>query len=262
MTTTTSLPTLLPGLLELLRALGLFFGVLGLLVLTLRLLYVLFRTAASSLNRGFSGAEHPQRTEDKVLTQARKAGEEDMRTAWLQWQLRLDPAPARARTISPSSLGSSALGSSALNVLPRPDWTVDRLRTHGQEVWETRHLAVTPRRRQEVDARLDWVAAMVYELSDAPFDATRGQTTEQYLYHQDREVREAYLKGGSAAAEKIMDTITAARDRARQDAATDLSAEFLAQQRNTAFQAMRETYRPTRTRDAHAVWEAEAGGEA
>ena len=259
MTTTISLPTLLPGLLELVRVLGLFFGVLGVLVLILRLLYVLFRTVTSSLNRGLNGMDrsHAQRTEGKVLAQARKAGEEDMRTAWLQWQLRLDPTATRAKALSPS-----ALGSSALDVLPRPDWTVDRLRRHGREVWEARHLAVTPRRRQEVDARLDWVAAMVYELSDAPFDATRGQTTEQYLYHQDREVREAYLKGGSAAAEKIMDTITAARDRARQDAATDLSAEFLAQQRNTAFQAMRETYRPTRTRDAHAAWEAEAGGEA
>lgn len=252
MTTTLSLPALLPELLQLLQPVGMFFAVLGLVVLGLRLIFVLSSAVIASAQRMFHGTEPSptRRAGHRVIAAARRAGAEDMRTAWLQWHLR----PRNTQ----KAIGELSSLSRTLGVVPTADWTVDRFREHGADVWALRPLAVAPAWRQKVDARLDWMAAMVSDLADSPFDAARGQTSEQFLFHEDREVRDAYLQGGTEAAERIMDTITAARDRVRQDAATKGSAAFLAQQRNAAFDELRNTYRPTRTRDAHAAWDAAA----
>ncbi|MFF0990744.1 hypothetical protein [Kocuria nitroreducens] len=252
MTTTVSLPELLPELLPLIQPVGLFFAALGLIVLVLRLVYVLGSAVTAAVQKMFHGSvpSPTRRPEHKALAAARRAGAEDMRSAWLQWHLR--PRNTQKALSELSSL------SRTLGVVPRADWSVERFREHGADVWALRPQAVTPAWRQKVDARLDWMAAMVSDLADSPFDAARGQTSEQYLFHEDREVREAYLQGGTEAAERIMETITAARDRVRQDAATQGSAAFLAQQRNAAFDQLRNTYRPTQTRDAHAAWDAAA----
>lgn len=252
MTTTLFLPELLPELLQLLQPMGMFFAVLGLIVLGLRLIFVLSSAVIASAQKMFHGSEPSPtgRAGDRVIVAARRAGAEDMRTAWLQWHLR----PRNTQ----KAIGELSSLSRTLGVVPTADWTVDQFREHGADVWAVRPLAVAPTWRQKVDARLDWMAAMVSDLADRPFDAARGQTSEQFLFHEDREVRDAYLQGGTEAAERIMDTITAARDRVRQDAATKGSAAFLAQQRNAAFDELRNTYRPTRTRDAHAAWDAAA----
>ncbi|GAA1750043.1 hypothetical protein [Kocuria aegyptia] len=252
MTTTVSLPELLPELLQLIQPVGLFFAAVGLIVLVLRLVFVVASAVIASAQKMFHGSEPfpTPRSEHRAVAAARRAGAEDMRTAWLQWHLR--PGNTQ-KTISELSTLSRTLA-----VVPTADWSVDRFREHGADVWALRPLAVAPAWRQKVDARLDWMAAMVSDLADSPFDAARGQTSEQYLFHEDREVREAYLQGGTKAAERIMETITAARDRVRQDAATKGSAAFLAQQRNAAFDQLRNTYRPTKTRDAHAAWDAAA----
>ncbi|MUN63079.1 hypothetical protein GMA12_07990 [Kocuria sediminis] len=252
MTTTDSLPELLPVLLQLVPPVGMFFAALGLLVLALRLVFVLGRAVTTSAQKMLHGTERPpsRRPEHRVVAAARRAGAEDMRTAWLQWQLR--PGNTQKAISELSTLPRT------LAVTPRADWNVEKFRAHGAEVWAIRPLAVTPAWRQKVDARLDWMAARVSDLADNPFDAARGQTSEQYLFHEDREVRDAYLEGGTAAAERIMETITAARERVREDAATEGAAAFLAKQRNAAFDQLRNTYRPTRTRDAHAAWDAAA----
>ncbi len=252
MTTTVSLPELLPELLQLILPVGLFFAGLGLIVLLVRLIFVLGSAATTSVQTMFtgSGPAPSRRSEHRAVAAARRAGAEDMRAAWLQWHLR--PRNTQKAISELSSL------SRTLGVVPRADWSVDQFRAHGADVWAVRPLAVAPAWRQKVDARLDWMAAMVSDLADSPFDAARGQTSEQFLFHEDRDVRDAYLQGGTEAAERIMETITAARDRVRQDAATKGSAAFLAQQRNAAFDQLRNTYRPTKTRDAHAVWDAAA----
>ncbi|KUG52565.1 hypothetical protein AVL61_13460 [Kocuria rosea subsp. polaris] len=252
MTATTPLPALLPELLQLVQPVGLFFAALGLIVLGLRLVYVLGSAVTTSVRTMFTGSEHSPspRAEHRAVAAARRAGAEDMRTAWLQWHLR--PRTTHTAVSELASLPRT------LAVVPRADWSVDRFREHGADVWAVRPLAVTPAWRQKADARLDWMAAMVSDLAENPFDSARGQTSEQYLYHQDREVRDAYLQGGTEAAERIMETITDARDRVRQDAATEGAAAFLAQQRNAAFDRLRSTYRPTKTRDAHAAWDAAA----
>ncbi|WP_309125630.1 hypothetical protein [Kocuria sp.] len=246
MTSTVSLPEFLPGLLPLIRPLGMFFGALGVVVLTLRLLFVAVNALITSLED-----QRKRRIEEKTFVPARRAGEEDMRMAWLQWHLRPGTTTHKKMRDIPSV-------SKTLAVMPRADWTIDQFRQHGREVWAVRQLVVAPSTRQKIDDRLDWLAAMISDLTDDPFNATAGRASDRYLYHQDPEVREAYLIGRSTATEKIMGTITAARDRARQDVATEGTAEFLAQQSNAAFQKLRETYRPTKARDAHAAWDAEA----
>lgn len=252
MTTTVSLLGLLPELLPLIQPVGIFFAALGLIVLALRLVFVVSTAVTTSVQKMLHGPEHSpsRRPEHKVVGAARRVGAEDMRMAWLQWHLR--PRNTQKAISELSSL------SRTLAVVPRADWSVERFREHGADVWALRPLAIAPTWRQKVDARLDWMAAMVSDLADSPFDAARGQTSEQYLFHQDREVRDAYLEGGTEAAERIMETITAARDRVRQDSATEGAAAFLAKQRNAAFDQLRSAYRPTRTRDAHAAWDAAA----
>ena len=99
---------------------------------------------------------------------------------------------------------------------------------------------------------------MLSELTDEEFDTHRGQIDDRYLYHPDREVRAAYLAGGSQGVEAIMGTITAVRAQVREDAAARAAADFLARERNAALRALRETRRPARPRDAHAAWEAQA----
>lgn len=193
----------------------------------------------------------PPQPDQELVEQARRAGEEDMRTAWLRWQLR--PVPARAEHSDSSPITGT------LAVAPKADWDVDRLRQHGRDVWAIRLDARLQGRHREVEARLDRVAAMVCDLVDEEFDTGLGQTSEQYLYHPQREVRVAYLAGGGRGVEAIMDTVAAARAQTRQDAATRAAAESLVQQRNAALKALRETRPPGGTRDAHAAWEAEAG---
>jgi hypothetical protein len=190
------------------------------------------------------------RADQEVVAEARRAGEEDMRTAWLRWQLRPVPDQAEQRDVS--------LIPRTLAVVPKADWDVDRLRQHGRSVWALRAGARRHDQLPEVDARLDRVAAMISDLTDDEFDTGLGQTSDRYLFHREREVRLAYLEGGGRGVEVIMDTVTATRAQIRQDAATRAAAESLVQQRNAALRALRETHRPTETRDAHAAWEAKA----
>lgn len=178
---------------------------------------------------------------------AREAGRLDMRAAWLEWQLGSLPAQKRD--------GARWLPAERLAVVPKATWSVPNLRMHGRSVWSLREIAGDTPLRQQVEARLDRVAAMISDLRDEEFDSRRGQTTDQYVYHQDREIRAAYLEGGSQGVEAIMDTITAARAQAREDAATEAAADVVAQQRNAALRALRETQWRTDARDAHAAWE-------
>ena len=181
---------------------------------------------------------------------ARKAGQVDMRTAWLEWQL--GPAPTQ-RTNPESSAVPETLA-----VLPKAFWNITQLRTHGRAVWALREASQGTRFHQDVESRLDRVAAMISDLNDEEFDSARGQNNDQYLYHRDREVRAAYLEGGAKAVEAVLETISAARAQAREEAAARVAAESLAQQRNAALRAMRETPQSTETRDAHAAWDAQA----
>lgn len=209
-----------------------------------------------------AAAEHPvaerpaaePRAGQEVVDRARRAGEDDMRAAWIQWHLRPLPAPPPTRTEE----RNSSLLPRTLAVVPTADWDVDRLRQHGRSVWALRAGARRHDQLPEVDARLDRVAAMISDLTDDEFDTGLGQTSDRYLFHRERGVRLAYLEGGGRGVEVIMDTVTATRAQIRQDAATRAAAESLVQQRNAALRALRETHRPTETRDAHAAWEAKA----
>lgn len=195
-------------------------------------------------------ADSRSRPGHEVADQARRSGEEDMRTAWIQWQLR--PLPARREE------RDSSLIIRTLAVVPQADWDVDRLRQHGRAVWALGADARRNDRLLEVDARLDRVVAMISDLTDEEFDTGLGQTSDQYLYHPDREVRVAYLEGGGRGVEAIMDTVTAVRAQLRQDTATKAAAQSLIQQRNAALKALRETRRTTEARGAHDDWEAQA----
>lgn len=188
--------------------------------------------------------------ESRAARQARWAGKHDMRTAWFQWQL--GPLPAPAADTGPRAI------TSALAVIPKSDWSVERLREHGRGLWRLLPSAGGHHLQHDVEARLDRVAAMISDLNDETFDTRSGQVDDQYLYHQDREVREAYLEGGALAVEAIMDTISAARVQARHETELKAGADSLAEQRNAALRAMRETQRSTQARDAQAEWEARA----
>lgn len=189
-----------------------------------------------------------------LVDEARRAGEEDMRTAWVQWQLRPLPERTEQKDLS--------VATRTLAVVPKADWDVERLREYGRAVWALRADDRLRERRAEVDALLDRVAAMISDLTDEEFDTGLGQSSDQYLYHQDREVRLAYLVGGGRGVEAIMDAVTAARAQIRQDAATQAAtqaaAESLVQQRNAALKALRETHRPGEARGDHADWGARA----
>ncbi|MGQ1798839.1 hypothetical protein ACT4S5_17130 [Kocuria oceani] len=197
-----------------------------------------------------AAAEKTRRGRDAVLEGARRAGRDDMRTAWLEWQIR--PGTTAEQS------GGAASVAERLAVIPKAGWNLTQLRMHGRAVWARRGGTAGRSSGADVEARLDRVAAMISDLTDEEFDTRRGQTNEQYLYHPDCEVRAAYLEGGAQGVETIMDTITAARAQAREDAATRASAESLAQQRNAALRALRETRQATGNRDAHAAWDEEA----
>lgn len=205
-----------------------------------------------------AAARHPGRSPRRssgtsaarTAEQARRSAVEDMRTAWIQWQLRSLPPQQRH--------GDASFIAARLAEVPHADWDATRLRRHGQALWCVRDASARTPLHGEVEARLDRVAAMISELSDEEFDTHRGQTDEQYLYHPDREVRAAYLAGGSQAVEAIMGTITAVRARIREDALARAAADALARERNAALRALRETRRPAGVRDAHAAWEAQA----
>lgn len=186
----------------------------------------------------------------RTAGQARLAAAEDMRTAWIRWQLGVLPPQQRH--------GDASFIAVRLAEVPHADWDATRLRRHGQALWSVRDAAASTPLHGEVEARLDRVAAMLSELTDEEFDTHRGQTDDRYLYHPDREVRAAYLAGGSQGVEAIMGTITAVRAQVREDAAARAAADSLARERNAALRALRETRRPARPRDAHAAWEAQA----
>ena len=185
-----------------------------------------------------------------ITEQARRTGAEDMRTAWLGWQLGILPPQQRT--------GDAAFVAARLAEVPRADWDVTRLRRHGQALWSLRDAAARTPLGPEVDARLDRVAAMIYDLTDEEFDVRRGQADDRYLYHRDRAVRAAYLEGGAQGVEAVMGTISDARAQARQDVAAEAAADVLARERNAALRAMRETRRTAGAGDAHAAWEAQA----
>jgi hypothetical protein len=193
-------------------------------------------------------AEAP--TGPQAVEHAREAGAANMRTAWIFWHLR--PLP------EPEDSPDPRLLTGTLSVVPQADWDVDRLRQHGRTLWALRAGARRHGLLEQVDARLDRVVAMISDLTDDEFDTGLGQANDRYLYHPDREVRTAYLEGGALGLEAIVDAVTASRARAREDAATKAAAESLAQQRNAALRALRETHRPTGARDAHAAWEEQA----
>jgi hypothetical protein len=192
-----------------------------------------------------------RRAGPRAVQQARATGASNMRTAWISWHLRSLPQQEDNR--------DPRLLTGTLAVAPQADWDVDRLRLHGRSLWALRTSARIHGLLEPVDARLDRVVAMISDLTDDEFDTGLGQVNDQYLYHPDRQVRTAYLEGGAMGVEAIMDAVTAARAQAREDAATKAAAESLAQQRNAALRALRETYRPTHDRDAHAAWDAQAG---
>jgi hypothetical protein len=224
-------------------------------VAVLCLLGVLLRALARSLTeRATAGRRSAPRTTartvERTAEQARRTAAEDMRTAWLRWQLGVLPPQQRH--------GDATFIAARLAEIPRAEWDATRLRRHGQALWSVREAAVRTPLHGEVEARLDRVAAMLSELTDEEFDTHRGQTDDRYLYHPDREVRSAYLAGGSQGVEAIMGTITAVRAQVREDAAARAAADSLARERNAALRALRETRRPARPRDAHAAWEAQA----
>ena len=190
------------------------------------------------------------RTAERTVEQARLTAAQDMRTAWIRWQLGVLPPQQRH--------GDATFIAVRLAEVPRAEWDATRLRRHGQALWCVRDAAARTPLHGEVEARLDRVAAMLSELTDEEFDTHRGQTDDRYLYHPDREVRAAYLAGGSQGVETIMGTITAVRAQVREDAAARAAADSLARERNAALRALRETRRPARPRDAHAAWEAQA----
>lgn len=210
------------------------------------------RTAcrATARNPGKSPRKNSGKSIARTAEQARLAAAEDMRTAWIRWQLGVLPPQQRH--------GEASFIAVRLAEVPHADWDATRLRRHGQALWSVRDAAARTPLHGEVEARLDRVAAMLSELTDEEFDTHRGQTDDRYLYHPDREVRAAYLAGGSQGVEAIMGTITAVRAQVREDAAARAAADCLARERNAALRALRETRRPARPRDAHAAWEAQA----
>ena len=210
------------------------------------------RTACRATARipGKSPRKNSGKSIVRTAEQARLTAAEDMRTAWIRWQLGVLPPQQRH--------GDASFIAVRLAEVPHADWDATRLRRHGQALWSVRDAAARTPLHGEVEARLDRVAAMLSELTDEEFDTHRGQIDDRYLYHPDREVRAAYLAGGSQGVEAIMGTITAVRAQVREDAAARAAADFLARERNAALRALRETRRPTRPRDAHAAWEAQA----
>ncbi|WP_188540073.1 hypothetical protein [Kocuria dechangensis] len=191
-----------------------------------------------------------RQTGQRAVERAREIGASNMRTAWISWYLKSLP--------DQESIRDPRLLTGTLAVVPQADWDVDRLRQHGRALWTLRASARVHGLLGHVDARLDRVVAMLSDRTDDEFDTSLGQVNDQYLYHPDRQVRTAYLEGGSLGVEAIMDAVTAARTQAREDAATKAAADSLARQRNAALRALRETYRPTEGRDAHAAWDEQA----
>lgn len=207
--------------------------------------------ARSLPQRAAAGRRNAPRTAARTADQARRTAAEDMRTAWIRWQLGVLPPQQRH--------GDATFIAVLLAEVPRAEWDASRLRRHGQALWSVRDAAARTPLHGEVEARLDRVAAMLSELTDEEFDTHRGQTDDRYLYHPEREVRAAYLAGGSQGVEAIMSTITAVRAQVREDAAARAAADSLARERNAALRALRETRRrPVRPRDAHADWVAQA----
>lgn len=211
------------------------------------------RTVEAPALQKSSGGERRStsaRTGQQAVEQARATGASNMRTAWISWHLKSLPDQDDNR--------DPRLVTGTLSVLPQADWDVDRLRQHGRALWSLRTSARLHGLLEMVDARLDRVVAMISDRTDDEFDTGLGQVNDQYLYHPDRQVRTAYIEGGALGVDAIMDTVTAARAQAREDAATKAAADTLARQRNAALRALRETYRPTETRDAHAAWDEQA----
>ncbi|MFI7484133.1 hypothetical protein ACH9EU_17175 [Kocuria sp. M1R5S2] len=188
-----------------------------------------------------------RRAGPRAVEHARRTGVSNMRTAWISWHLKSLPEQEDNR--------DPRLLTGTLAVAPQPDWDVDRLRLHGRALWSLRTSARVHGLLEPVDARLDRVVATISDLTDDEFDTSLGQVNDQFLFHPDRQVRTAYLEGGAMGVEAIMEAVTAARAQAREDAATKAAAQSLARQRNAALHALRETYRPTRDRDAHAAWD-------
>jgi len=224
--------------------------VIGALVVAALIVRTVLGSTVGKKRVAEAAAEQARRAREALLEGARLAGRSDMRTAWLQWQL--GSAPEQKPVRSPAAIGER------LAVVPKAGWNVTQLRMHGRAVWALRDPSDASSLQREVEARLDRVAAMISDRTDQEFDTKLGQADDQYLYHPDREIRAAYLEGGAEGVEAIMDTITAARAQVREDAAAKAAADALAQQRNAALKALRETQQATESRDAHAAWEAEA----
>jgi hypothetical protein len=221
-------------------------AVTGLVLAGLLLVVLLLGAAARTRHLGAAG----RRVRHGPVEAARRAGAEDMRAAWMHRQLGLLPPQQRA--------ADTAFVAARLAEAPRADWDAARLRLHGRALWSVRDAAGRTPLHQEVEARLDRVAAMISDLTDDEFDTHSGQRDDRYLFHAEPGVRAAYLAGGSEAVEAIMDAISAARAQARADAAAQAAADSLAQERNAALRALREIHRPTGSRDAHAAWEEQA----
>ncbi|MEX5302691.1 hypothetical protein [Kocuria sabuli] len=222
-------------------------AVVGLVLAALLLVCLLLATGGHTVRRGAAGRTGQA---GRPVEEARRAGVEDMRAAWLHRQLGILPPQQRS--------ADAAFVAARLAEFPRADWDVARLRLHGRSLWSVRDAAGRTPLHQEVEARLDRVAALLSDLTDEEFDTHRGQTDDRWLCHADPDVRAAYLAGGCEAVEAIMDSISAARAQTRADAAARAAADSLARERNAALRALREMHRPTRTRDAHAAWEEQA----
>lgn len=220
---------------------------LALALVVLGLLGHLALRSARSLREVVPAA---RQTAERAVARARRAGAEDMRTAWLRAQFGVLPPQHRT--------GDEAFITAGLAATPWLDGDVTRLRRHGQALWALRDVAARTALGPEVEARLDLVAALVFDATDEEFDTGLGQTGGQYLYHPDSTIRSAYLAGGSQGVEAIMAGISEARARVRRDAATRAAADALTRQRNAALGAMRETRRTPGSGDAHTAWEEQA----
>jgi hypothetical protein len=232
-------------LLEVLLPIGVVIAVMVAITFALRFYVIAVAKAPPKEKSMVKGKRGP-----KVVKQARAAGKNDMRTAWMQYQLGTLPAQA-------THSGTESIAN-MLGVVPRSDWSVSQLRKHGRAMCPLRTSARQINRHQELDAHLDRVAAMISDLTTDTFDTKDGQNRDEYLYHQHRSVREAYMEGGALGVEAIMDTITAARVQAQEEATLRAGADSAAERRNAALKALRETHRSTENRDAQAAWEAKA----
>lgn len=185
-----------------------------------------------------------------ALGTAEARGMTDMFHAWIVWAFEAptasddntDPLVVRARLDSPAD----------------PRWDTRELVAHGRMLWAMRSSAHRQGEGERLDAQAAQIAAWLTDRRPEDFSAENGYTSPKWKYHEDPNVRAAYLKGGGLGVDMILDAITAERQRERARRAADEAAASLAAERTAAIRAMRETHQATDSRDAKAEWERQA----